>query len=157
MLRYVLAFLVASASALVLSPAHLTRRSILRARPLRACEGESNDLSAEDDTFSADLYAALRARSESANVPDDEPANVPDDGISDEPPVDLHSIVEYVRAAGGSAPKIALQLFDGQRGVVATEDVASGELLCEVPYELVFADDELGMPLKLDPSVRLAA
>ena len=149
MLRYVLAFLVASASALVLSPAHLTRRSILRARPLRACEGESNDLSAEDDTFSADLYAALRARSESANLPDD--------GISDEPPVDLHSIVEYVRAAGGSAPKIALQLFDGQRGVVATEDVASGELLCEVPYELVFADDELGMPLKLDPSVRLAA
>ena len=151
-----LATLAASSSALLPSPAHLTSRSSLRARPLRACSDSSNfdapgrNFDAPvDEAFSAELYAALRTKSE--------PVDEPDNRVDDETPVDLQSIIEHVRAAGGSAPKIALQLFDGQRGVVATEDVASGELLCEVPYELVFADDELGMPLKFDPSVRLAA
>ena len=163
--------LAASACALVPSPAHLTRRAAAgsAARAWLASANDSDD-PAVDKAFSADLYAALRARSEPAGVEGEAtacldaeaPADEDDEALADEnddeeAPLDLHSIVEYVRAAGGSAPKIALQLFDGQRGVVATEDVASGELLCEVPYELCFSDDELGMPIKLDPSVRLAS
>ena len=55
------------------------------------------------------------------------------------------------------APSLTVADFDGLRGIAAASDIKAGQLLFSVPFSQSFTDSELGLPLTVDSSTRLAA